>query len=69
MTRLPHTPHTQLVKRTAAWLRGYHSVVITEMAAMDSSEEADAIGFRGGTTTLVECKTSRADFQADQKKG
>ena len=60
--------HAERVKRAAAWLRREHSVVITEMAAMDAHEEPDAIGFRGGSTTLIECKATRADFRADQKK-
>jgi len=60
--------HEELVKRAAAWLRRQHGVVITEMAAMDAPEEPDAIGFCGGTTTLIECKASVADFRADFKK-
>jgi len=60
--------HADLVKRAAAWLRRKHSVVITEMAAMDAPEEPDTIGFNGGTTTLIECKATRADFRADHKK-
>lgn len=33
-----------------------------------SGEIADAIGWRGGVSILVECKASLADFRADQKK-
>lgn len=31
-------------------------------------EQPDAIGFRSGTSLLIECKTSRSDFLADKKK-
>jgi len=58
--------HSDLIERAAKWLRQGHAVVITEMGG---SEKADAIGFMAyGGTTLIECKTSRADFLADQKK-
>ena len=58
--------HNRLVKLAAKWLRARHSVVITEMAVYP--EEADAIGWKAEVTTLIECKMSRADFLADQKK-
>lgn len=31
-------------------------------------EQPDCIGFRSGTSCLIECKTSRSDFLADRKK-
>jgi len=58
--------HAELVERAARWLANTHAcpVVITEMSGW--SEEPDALGFnsRGGTT-LVECKTTVSDFNAD----
>jgi hypothetical protein len=59
--------HAELVERAAAWLRKRCSVVITEMTG-GTSECADAIGWKGGWSCLVECKASRADFLADSKK-
>lgn len=60
--------HDELVALAAAWLRGKHAVVITEMTN-GAGEEPDAIGFTGyGKSTLVECKASRSDFLADGKK-
>lgn len=60
--------HADLVKCAAKWLAKKHSVVITEMSS-GAIEEPDALGFRHGFTTLVECKASRADFHADRQKG
>ena len=45
-----------------------HTIVITELST-SCSETPDAIGFdAGGFSTLIECKASRADFHADNKK-
>jgi hypothetical protein len=41
-------------------------VVITEIATV--GEEPDAVGWQGTCATLVECKVSRSDFQADIRK-
>lgn len=62
--------HKELVGVAARWLRRKHFVVLTEMCAGDNAETPDAIGWRycGQTSTLVECKVSRADFYNDQKK-
>lgn len=59
--------HVELVRRAARWLEQKHPIVVTEMAG--GAEEPDAIGFRMGFSTLVECKTSRGDYYADRKKG
>jgi len=59
--------HADLVKAAAKWLTNRHPVVITEMAS-GATEEPDALGFQGTFTTLVECKASRADYQADKHK-
>lgn len=62
--------HKQLVKKAKAWLTKSHRVVLTELAT-STSETPDAIGFKGTSeagSTLIECKTSRADFHADKHK-
>lgn len=60
--------HEDLVKRAERWLRNTIGcgVVLTEAAS--GSETPDAIGWKGGYSHLVECKTSRADFRSDKKK-
>lgn len=58
--------HPSLVAVAAKWLQKKHAVVITELAT--TGEEPDAIGWRGTHSTLVECKISRADFNADKRK-
>lgn len=63
--------HKQLVKKAGAWLRRDGCrIVLTELAT-STSETPDAIGFAGSSeaySTLIECKTSRADFHADKHK-
>ena len=60
--------HAELVSLAAKWLKNQGcSVVITEMTSA-SMESPDAIGWQGGFSILVECKTSRADYLRDQKK-
>lgn len=60
--------HADLVARAARWLHysQKHSVVLVEIGS--TSERPDVIGWRGGFSSLVECKASRADFLADRKK-
>lgn len=58
--------HSTLVSRAKKWLQQKHSIVVTEMGT--SGEEPDAIGFRMGFSTLIECKTSRSDYYADRRK-
>lgn len=67
--------HEDLVKRAVAWLRkasrihGACGVAVPELVSV-CSESPDAIGWRaGGFSVMVECKVSRSDFFADQKKG
>ena len=64
--------HKDLVKRARAWLTNNQrcTVVLTEFATTNTRETPDAIGFfsSGGSSILVECKTSRADFLADNGK-
>ena len=61
--------HADLVALAARWLAGHErcSVVVTEMSSGEH-ETPDAIGWRGGNSIVVECKTSRPDFFADKKK-
>lgn len=59
--------HDALVSLAARWLRSRgHTVVATEVVS--GRETADAIGWKGTHSTLIECKTSRSDFLADGKK-
>ena len=63
--------HAELVKRAERWLLGHGcAFALTELVVIISPGEIpDAIGWNGPISTiLVECKTSRADFLADQKK-
>jgi hypothetical protein len=61
--------HDELVARASKWLANTMkcSVVITEMSG--HHEEPDAIGWgSGGHSILVECKTSKSDFDRDMWK-
>lgn len=63
--------HAELVARAAAWLRAKGcKIVFTELVTL-TGETPDAIGWRdsGGTSFLIECKTSRSDFHAERNKG
>lgn len=64
--------HAELVQRAERWLRNTRRcpVVLTE-ASGTGWEIPDAVGWTCGglpMSTLVECKTSRADFRVDQTK-
>jgi len=62
--------HSELVARAARWLRVTMGarVVLTEFDGM-VREIPDVIGFGPyDRSTLIECKSSRSDFFADQKK-
>lgn len=80
---MPHAPkkeriesivgmdHKELVNRAERWLKNsFHCrVVLAELVAYTRSlETPDAIGWVNNKAILVECKMSRADFYADQKK-
>jgi len=58
--------HSGLIDLAAQWLRRNHPVVVTELACV--GEEPDALGFRYGYSTLIECKASRGDFLGDKRK-
>jgi hypothetical protein len=59
--------HAELVASACQWLKRSNDVVITDMKS-DASETPDAIGWKSGVSTLVECKASVSDFKADQRK-
>ncbi|WP_319760315.1 hypothetical protein [Maridesulfovibrio sp.] len=62
--------HEALTIRAERWLLGTVkcNFAFRELGSV-GSEIPDAIGWREGfISTLVECKTSRADFRADRKK-
>lgn len=62
--------HPQLVMRCQTWLRNSmrHPVSLTEIGSA-GAECPDVIGWmHSGTCTLIECKTSRADYRRDAKK-
>lgn len=61
--------HADLVERAARWLRNSLNcrVVFSEPSA-PLGECPDAIGWVGGRCVIVECKSSRSDFLADQNK-
>lgn len=60
--------HGDLVRVAERWLRNTKrcGVVLTEHVG--GHEVPDAMGWKGGTSYLVECKVSRADFFADRRK-
>ena len=71
--------HADLVKAAAKWLsKPYQncspvghpgcSHVVTELVCSNMIEIPDVIGFHSHGSLLVEAKTSRSDFHADQKK-
>ncbi len=63
--------HGELVARAQRWLRNtrHNNVVLAEIGS-DGREQPDLIAwkYRGRICTVVECKTSRADFKRDAKK-
>ena len=63
--------HNELVRRAGNWLRatvGCAVVMLERSSYTDSRETPDAIGWHNQRCVLVECKTSLADFRADQHK-
>jgi len=63
--------HTELVNRAAKWLKNsFHCrAILTELVAYTrSGETPDAIGWVNNKSVLIECKLSKQDFCADQKK-
>jgi hypothetical protein len=61
--------HAQLIKLGEKWLRHYRCRIVLSEQTVDSGEVPDIIGWRSDChSVVVECKISRADFLADQKK-
>jgi len=62
--------HDELVKRAGQWLKSFGcSVALMELVASTTSGEIpDAIGWKGGHSVLIECKTNRSDFLSDKRK-
>lgn len=60
--------HKELVEIGKKWLWGKCEIVITELTT-GISETPDVIGWHSGVSTLIECKTNRADFLKDKHKG
>lgn len=63
--------HAHLVKFAYEWVlkSGSCGVAFREFnTGACNGEYPDVIGFSSGPTTIIECKTSRADFLADSKK-
>lgn len=60
--------HAELVDAARRWLRDCPVVVICSEVASVAGETPDAIGWSGGASWLVECKTSRSDFKTDARK-
>jgi hypothetical protein len=67
MTDVLSISHADLVKLAVRWLR-YRQRCPVVFAEMSSGETPDAIGWYGARSILVECKVSRNDFFANQKK-
>jgi len=61
--------HKELVRRAERWLLRTQGCgfALTELASV-AMEIPDAIGWKYGSSYLVECKASRADFLVDRKK-
>ena len=61
--------HAQLVKLAESWLRQHHCRIVLSEQTVDSGEVPDVIGWQADCHSfVVECKASRADFFADQRK-
>jgi hypothetical protein len=75
--KFPQMTHAELVARAARWLRNTErcTLVLTEYSSAYVTEKPDVIGWRANWDNghirciNVECKTSRADFLADLRKG
>ncbi len=60
--------HDELVDRAVRWLKTTKRCPVVFREHTAGPESPDALGYRGGWSYLVECKVSRADYFADQKK-
>jgi hypothetical protein len=63
--------HDELCKQGQRWLKKTIGarLAISEMVCCNTyGEIPDVIGWKGGYSILIECKTSRSDFKVDAKK-
>jgi len=61
--------HSDLIKIGKKWLiKARHCQVVLSETQAQSGEVPDIIGWRGQISTLIECKTSLADFRRDLSK-
>lgn len=68
MSLFPLYTHGELVDRAERWLVNTQRCMFVFKEFGVFHERPDAIGWKYGSSILVECKTSRADFFADRKK-
>ncbi|MFH2141389.1 MAG: hypothetical protein ABIJ97_03125 [Bacteroidota bacterium] len=63
--------HDRLIKMGIAWLDIFCDLVIPEPYNNNVGEIPDIIGYKNGgrITYLIECKSSRTDFENEWKKG
>ncbi|MBS1903482.1 MAG: hypothetical protein JSS75_07260 [Bacteroidetes bacterium] len=68
--RLFQITHAELVERAYRWLlKSGCGIAFRELvAATQSGEIPDVIGFGNWKSVVIECKASRSDFLADKKK-
>lgn len=63
--------HDELVKRAVRWMKNSYGcgVAVPELVTY-AKENPDAVGWKdnGQTTVIIECKTSKSDYIADQEK-
>lgn len=59
--------HAELVARALKWVRNQCIIAFPELVSMNY-EIPDVWGYGRGRSILIECKATRADFLADQKK-
>ena len=61
--------HADLVVKGARWLaRARDCGVVATEVSLSFGEIADVIGWHGNRSCVIECKTTRPDFNADTKK-
>lgn len=66
--KMPDITHATLVKAGRLWLLNQRYRIVAIELATSIGETPDVIGWKNQESCVIECKTSRADFFADQKK-
>lgn len=59
--------HAELVRRALKWAQNQCIIAFPELVSMNY-EIPDVWGYGRGRSILIECKATRADFLADQKR-